>query len=226
MEKAIQTFLSQCPNDQWIEHHPVQMEPEKVYIIQVGYGTLWETKEDGNHVLLDVLQEGSIFEVPFIPDRTCEFHPHSPVQVSICDWREVLHSPIAASVIAELRKYWTRVQTLQMIKHNKFVEDRLIQFLFFLAQPFQSKTNEHQLALPFPITHEELAAAILSTRATITRCLSQLRRECKIDYFQKQGKRYILLTNRFIHSLMSTQPEICLAKLTPSTNISKAKRIS
>ncbi|MFC7441122.1 hypothetical protein [Laceyella putida] len=128
---------------------------------------MWEIREDGNHVLLDILQKGEIVELPNIPDRICEFRPHNPVQVAICDCQEILHSPIAVPVMVKLRKDWTRVQALQMIKHYKYVEDRLVHFLVYLSRNFQSKASKHQLALPFPITHEELAAAIRSTRATI-----------------------------------------------------------
>ncbi len=72
-------------------------------------------------------------------------------------------------------------QTEELLKiiHCRQVECRLLQFLKWLARRFGREVAQGQL-LDLPLTHQEIAQDIGTTRVTVTRLLNRLKQEKKI----------------------------------------------
>lgn len=83
-------------------------------------------------------------------------------------------------------------QTEELLKiiHCKHVECRLLQFLNWLARRFGREVAQGQL-IDLPLTHQDIAQDIGTTRVTVTRLLNRFKQEGKIIL---SGQRCILLT--------------------------------
>lgn len=82
-----------------------------------------------------------------------------------------------------------QTEELLRIIHCKRVECRLLQFLDWLAERFGYEVAQGQL-LNLPLTHQEIAQDIGTTRVTVTRLLNRFRQEGKIIW---SGQHRILL---------------------------------
>lgn len=85
--------------------------------------------------------------------------------------------------------YLCQMETLLAIAHTKRVSHRLIQLLNWLGQRFGDRT-EIGLSIDLPMTHQDLAEAIGTSRVTVTRMLNSFQRE---GWLQFSHKRYTLL---------------------------------
>jgi CRP-like cAMP-binding protein len=85
--------------------------------------------------------------------------------------------------------YLCQMETLLAIAHVKRVSHRLMQLLSWLGQRFGDRT-ELGLSIDLPMTHQDLADAIGTSRVTVTRMLNSLQREGLLQF---SHKRYTLL---------------------------------
>ncbi len=77
-----------------------------------------------------------------------------------------------------------QLQELLVIRSCKRIEEMLLRLLTWLGQRF-GKWEEAGLTLRFPLTHQDLAETLSTTRVTITRCLGQLENRGLIRRLEK-----------------------------------------
>lgn len=82
-----------------------------------------------------------------------------------------------------------RTEELVSIVNNKRVYTRTWQFLVWLSDKFGRDLQEGKL-IDLPITHQEIADVLNTTRVTVTRVLRNLEDEGKL----KRNKRWLVLT--------------------------------
>ena len=75
-------------------------------------------------------------------------------------------------------------EILSISRHDR-INQRLLHFLGYLARKFGQRTDQG-LFLDLPLTHEAIAAAIGTTRISITRLLKQFEREGIIRRHRRQ----------------------------------------
>jgi CRP-like cAMP-binding protein len=180
----------------------IPLESGKVYLIKQGIVYLWEISDEGDQILLDIFNEGIAFEINDNFKYFYELRVEKTTAILALCWEEILeNNKLTKSILSSLREHSLRTQELHMIQRKKYVEDRVINFLCFLSRKFCKKVG-NEILITIPVTHEEIACAVMSTRATVTRVLNQLNKENKINYVRRNGKRYIRL-NTFYQNIYS-----------------------
>jgi CRP-like cAMP-binding protein len=108
------------------------------------------------------------------------------------------HTDVAASVVAQSSFFeedggLRRLQSYLRLNHGwaiarscRHADDRIVELLRHLARHFGSH-EAGEIVLRFAVTHEFLAAAVGTTRSTITRQLSALRRRDVIRTGERSG---------------------------------------
>lgn len=192
--------------DQIHYFHPKLIQPgeivslhyDKVYIVKKGIVYLWELLFDGNQVLIDILKEGHVVEIANHEFNLYEFRAHEYAEICVLDWDQIHKEQLTLEILQKLRDFSARSQELTSIQRLKYVEDRLINLLVYLSKQYSKKSSNNDVVLTLPVTHEEIACAVLSTRATITRHINQLEKEKKVKYLNMHGKRYIQLSDTMV----------------------------
>jgi CRP-like cAMP-binding protein len=77
-----------------------------------------------------------------------------------------------------------QLEQLLLVRSCKRIEDMLMQLLAWLGQKFGDR-EENGLRLRFPLTHQDLAETLSTTRVTITRSLRQLEERGSIQRLEK-----------------------------------------
>lgn len=94
-----------------------------------------------------------------------------------------------SSLFKEIRSYHQDVEELLYISRQKPVYQRIIKFLIFLAHKFGIEEKKGRL-IQIPLTHQELADSIGTTRVTVTRIINKLEKSGFID---RPNRNYITL---------------------------------
>ncbi|MEO0539473.1 MAG: Crp/Fnr family transcriptional regulator [Cyanobacteria bacterium P01_A01_bin.105] len=137
--------------------------------IQSGFVRVVTWNDNGDVMPLGFWGGGSLVGGALVTSEPCEIQALTTVVaerlsrlVTVPDDAFVAHSRQMADLI--------------QILHCRQVEERLLQVLCWLGLQL-GQPVAGGVCLPFPITHQELADAIATTRVTVTRCLSQLETE-------------------------------------------------
>jgi CRP-like cAMP-binding protein len=166
-----------------------------VYYVGKGLAKLWEVHPDGRQLLIDIIQPDTAFEV--VDSGLSAWYELRTVQLTelhTMRWSELKNEPMLAyEVLRKLREIAVRRQELAAIMRQKFVDSRLAAYLKFLLKWFGTPAAEGTGLIPIQLTHEHLACAIDSTRATVTRLLRDYEDRRLISYVRKGGHRLIEL---------------------------------
>ena len=108
------------------------------------------------------------------PITPYEFECLSPVEVEPLDLNVSLFNQALLMHIQQSGE-------LMRILHCRRVEARLLQLIDWFAQNFGTRSRD-RIDMQLPITHQQLAESIGSTRVTVTRLLKQLELEEKLQW--------------------------------------------
>jgi Crp-like helix-turn-helix domain len=128
--------------------------------------------DEGTIATLGFWQSGDI--VGAFPSWSIAFHLECLVNVCA--------SPVSPDDIREsvlLMSHFDQAQQLLQITSHRRVENRLMNFLCWLASRFGHRVAEGYL-VELRLTHQDVADTIRTTRVTVTRLLHQLQEEGKI----------------------------------------------
>lgn len=138
--------------------------------------TLWQVNsglvrtitwsEEGEVVPLGLWSPGSVIGVPICQVAPCELQCLSAVELL----RLPLDYPLTVDV---LLKHTAQINRLLQIMHCRQVQERLLQFVCWLAENFGQPTSHGRL-ITVRLTHQEIAETIGTSRVTITRFIKQL----------------------------------------------------
>jgi CRP-like cAMP-binding protein len=164
-----------------------------MYLIQQGQVKVTKTSEDGREKILEIFGEGAFIGEMALLDR--EPRSASMKTTSACvllalsrhDFLGLLRQnpEIAMGVIRELSRRLR--ETDEQVRALMFerVEQRTRRVLRRLAR--EPHPSRPELVLTGPVTHQQLADLVGTSRETITRVLKALRDE---NWLEQQGKRY------------------------------------
>jgi len=181
-------------------------EPREAVFFVLG-GLVKTTKADpaGKEQTISLLQSGEMFphiglfdDAPY-PATAKTILDTELAIVAIDAFRRLLtrHPETAALVIGHMER---KIQELQHRLQNMSsdVQRRFIALLLKLADEFGNEDNG-RIVLPIPLTHQEWASLLGTTRETINRIVNQLKKERLLS----TDKRYIILFHRDrLHEIM------------------------
>lgn len=165
---------------------------EAVYFILQGLVKTFRTDEKGNEQIYSFLKAGDLF--PLTGRFDVDTHPATAVTVVET---ELLAVPVKAleQMLQSAPDFAFRLMGLMSGKirelqdkllhfSQRSVEDRGISYLIQLAEHFGIE-REGEVWIPVPMTHQEMASTIGFTRESVSRLLTNLRKEEMIRFNRK-----------------------------------------
>jgi CRP-like cAMP-binding protein len=175
------------PNRQFKRRSIIPIEQCQTWRILKGFVRTITWEEDGTVVSFGFWAAGDIV------GQFCE--EMEPFHIECLTSVEAIAFPAQESQIQPwLLEQTKQTQMLLRILNTNSIEKRLTRFLLWLAQRFGHKVAEGWL-LHLPLTHQDIAEAIHTTRVTVTRLLGKMEQDQLISWQQK--RRLLLLPLEF-----------------------------
>jgi CRP/FNR family cyclic AMP-dependent transcriptional regulator len=160
-------------------------EREAIYFVLRGLVKTFKTDENGYEQLMNILKTGDLFpQTGFFDDA-----PYPSTAETVSDSRLLaipvrLFEPLILAVpgisIKLLRVMSARIVSLQERLHDFAGHDaaeRVLLFLLKLAEDYGKSDESGSVRIPIPLTNQELANAVGTTRETVNRLVSLMRKE-------------------------------------------------
>lgn len=159
-------------------------EKEAVYFIQDGLVKTYKTDEDGHEQIVSILKSADMFP------HTGLFHqmPYPATAEAIIDTQLLaipvrLFEPLMISTpsiaVKMMRVMGETIRELQaklQMLTGQDARHRVLSFLLKLAEQ-HGKQDGNRITIDLPMTHQEFASTVGTTRETISRLLNQLAKE-------------------------------------------------
>jgi CRP-like cAMP-binding protein len=168
---------------------------EYMYLIQEGQVKVTKMSEDGRQKILEILSPGDFFGEMALLDREPRSasikttHPCVLLALSRQDFLRLLQR--SPDMTMELIRVLSRRirEADEQIRALLFerVESRTRRVLLRLAREPAPKDPTRRITAP--VTHQELADMVGTSRETVTRVLKELKEE---GWLRKEGKRYVV----------------------------------
>lgn len=163
-------------------------EKEAVYFIKEGLVKTFKTDENGHEQIMSFLKRGEMFP------HTGFFHeePYPATAEAIVDTallaipvrafeRMLLGTPsIAVKIMRVMSEKIRELQGKLQELTGQDVQDRGQSFLLKLAE-YYGTSKDGEIRIAIPMTHQDIANVIGTTRETVNRLLNQLRKEGILD---------------------------------------------
>lgn len=160
----------------------IPLEKSRLWKIDIGVVRTFTWDEEGTTTALGYWGSGDIIGQPL-----SQIYPY---QIECLTAVKARSLPSGSWHIDEaMLTHIHQLEELLRIIHCKRVECRLLQLLDWLARRFGREVAQGQL-IELPLTHQEIAQDIGTTRVTVTRLLSRLQQEGKIV---RSRQHFILL---------------------------------
>lgn len=191
MPPTLQAELRQQAREQVLPpHHVLFREGEEAhtfYFLEHGRIRMSVVLEDGEEHTINILREGDLFpHLGLLRGGTYPATAETLIEASVLAWRrqdfvELIHRhpELALLLLAEMGR---RVEILQSRVKELIQKDlrlRIIHILLRLAREARARqgSNDKETRLDFHLTHEELARLAGAARESVTRVLSDMRRQ-------------------------------------------------
>ncbi len=168
---------------------------EYMYLIQEGQVKVTKMSEDGRQKILEILSPGDFFGEMTLLDREPRSasikttHPCVLLALSRQDFLRLLERNLDIGMellrVLSLRLREADEQVRALLFER--VEARTRRVLLRLAR--ESAPQDPTRRITAPVTHQELADMVGTSRETVTRVLKELREE---GWLRKEGKRYVV----------------------------------
>lgn len=158
---------------------------ESVYIVQEGLVKAFKTDVDGHEQIVNFLGPGSMFPhtgfflASSYPATTEAVVDSRLLAMPLSSFEHVLTSTpsIATKVMRVMSETIQELQSKLQELTGQDVQVRLQSFLLAMAEKQGKSQSDGSMKLHLPVTHQELASAIGTTRESVSRLLAQLRKE-------------------------------------------------
>lgn len=157
---------------------------EAVYFIKKGIVKAFKTDENGNEHIISLLKEGEMF-----PHTGFFIHDYYPATTeAVIDTLLIavptesfealmIKSPtIAVKVIRSISEKLKELQEKLQSITGKDTHERIVGFFIKLVNDYGKKEDE-VIYIPLPMTNQEFANHIGTTRETVNRVINQLKKE-------------------------------------------------
>ena len=160
----------------------IPVEQHQLWRIEQGMVRTLTWDDEGTVAALGVWGVGDVLGSALSSVEPYQIECLSTVQASLISHQDGCYTNAVFS-------HLNQIETLLKISHSKSVGRRLWQLLVWLGQRFGHETEIGQL-IDLPMTHQDLAETIGTSRVTVTRMLNALQREGVLQF---SHKRYTLL---------------------------------
>lgn len=170
---------------------PIFLEPDSVLTIHEGVLATMMVHDDGAAVLLGLSGAGHILVTH--PDDDCfiQVLAHTTAVVSILSWEQAVLQP---GFSEKLRARLQHMEAWAAMQSRKYLDQRVLGILSLLAEQFGAP-HPDGIVIDMRLTHAQLAAAVGSTRTTITRVLGELHATGKLRANGSgRAERFVLRT--------------------------------
>ncbi|NEQ24351.1 MAG: Crp/Fnr family transcriptional regulator [Microcoleus sp. SIO2G3] len=164
-------------------HDLVPQEPNFLWRIEQGVVRTLCWSEEGTAIASGYWGQKDVVGQPLSSNKPYQIQCLTPVEVSLIPdylWHQELDA---------IRLHAQQTEEILNIVRSKQVYQRLKQLLFWLAQKFGRRVEQGTL-IDLPITHQDIADMIGTTRVTVTRELQKFEQEGIIT---RPYRKYILL---------------------------------
>lgn len=160
-------------------------EGESVYIVQEGLVKAFKTDADGHEQIVNFLGPGSMFPhtgffiASSYPATTEAVVDSRILAMPLSSFERLLASTpsMAMKVMRVMSEIIQELQSKLQELTGQDVQVRLQSFLSAMAQKQGRQQSDGSIRLTLPVTHQELANTIGTTRESVTRLLAQLRKD-------------------------------------------------
>lgn len=160
-------------------------EKESIYIVRSGLVKAFKTDAEGHEQIVNFLGPGSMFPhtgffllSPY-PATTEAVMDTQLLAMPLRSFEQIITSTpgIAIKVMREMSATIQELQSKLQELSGQDILVRLQSFLLAMAQKQGRQLPDGRVKLTLPVTHQELANTIGTTRESVTRLLTQLRKE-------------------------------------------------
>ncbi|MRG28724.1 Crp/Fnr family transcriptional regulator [Laceyella tengchongensis] len=155
-----------------------------IYIIQSGMVKTYKTDDQGHEQIVCLLRQGDMFphtgffnQLPY-PATAETIDQTVLISIPVEPFEQVmLSNPTMA--VKVMRVMGNKILDLQKQLHEYVghdVQQRAVTFLLDLADKY-GENRDGTILINIPLTHQDFASAIGTTRETVSRLLSQLRKQ-------------------------------------------------
>ncbi|MBD2461309.1 PAS domain S-box protein [Oscillatoria sp. FACHB-1407] len=168
----------------------IALEPEKIWLVVQGLVKLTTPIDANSDIVTGLVGPGMVFGAYLTSLSLYQAIALSDVQLVAISLEEIANSPQLAQLFFVINARRLRqTEALLAIAGERHIKDRLYRLLELLKKEMSEPTPEGT-RLSVRLTHEDLANACGSTRATITRLMGELQQQEKLTV---DGKGHIYL---------------------------------
>lgn len=169
----------------------IPLADDAVLTVQRGIIAQTVIFSDGKEVLLGLHGAGQLLVGH--PEDDCCLHlvAHTEVAVSITTWHEACRTP---QLTHHLRDRMRQTEAWAAMQARPYLDQRVMGILSLLAEQF-GRPHPEGMLVDVRLTHAQLATAVGATRATVTRCLGDLRTRnllCLVGRGRGEGERFCI----------------------------------
>ncbi len=167
----------------------IALDERDVLVVEHGVVATAVLHDDGSEVLVGLTGAGDVI-VGHPHDSCClQLYAHTDARVVIQPWAHAAATPRFSE---RLRLRLRRVEAWAAVQARPHLDDRVTGLLSLLAEQF-GEPGASGTRVDVRLTHQQLAAAIGTTRATITRIVGRLRRQ-QVLHTEGEGadERFVL----------------------------------
>ncbi|MDX2216661.1 MAG: PAS domain S-box protein [Oculatellaceae cyanobacterium bins.114] len=158
----------------------ISLEPEKLWLVVQGLVKLTTPIDGNSDIVTGLIGPGMVFGAYLTSLSLYQAAALSDVQLVAISLDEIANSPQLAQLFFVMNARRLRqAEALLAIAGERHIKDRLYRLLELLKKEM-SETNAAGSRLNVRLTHEDLANACGSTRATITRLMGELQQQKKV----------------------------------------------
>ena len=168
-------------------------EKERIYFLKQGTIKLIKINDDGDEVLLDILQKGDLFGDLNLeqPVENNEFFKVVSDEAVICTfYREKLEEVMFKKpdfALSYIKFIGFNFKKIQNSYKNIFFKDAKTRLLLLLDMIIEKESSKNRtFVLPNYLTQKDIAQLICTTRQTIISLFKELENEGILNYSQKE----------------------------------------
>jgi PAS domain S-box-containing protein len=185
-------FLQHRPLREYSQGEVIPITPQNLWYVTQGLVKLTSLTLQNKEMMIGLIRPGMPFGAYLTALPVYEAIALSPVKVVSVSLNEIGSSNYLAQLLfAKTSQRLRQTETFLVIQGEQSVEISL-QELLQLLKTEMGETVESGVRLTARLTHEDLASACGSTRATITRLLGKLERQGQIKF---DDKRHIIVVD-------------------------------
>lgn len=183
-------FLQDRPIQEYSQGELISLAPQALCYVTRGMVKLTSLTLQNKEMMIGLIRPGMLFGAYLTALPIYQATALADVQLVDLSLGEITASPYLAQLMFAKTSYrLQQTETLLMIQGEQSIENGLCELLQLLKIEM-GESVEQGVRLTVRLTHEDLASACGSTRATITRLLGKLERQGKIMF---DDKRHIVL---------------------------------